>query len=912
MNLFFEFMKTIFSLFLLLISSVSFAQTALITGVVKDKLSKEPIPGATVSIANKKVVSDFDGNYSISDVPYGTYKIQFAAVEMDTVEFSIKVNSATIIQNIELGGGTEFEEIKVIANINTDRITPIPLTRITAEKIAEELGSRDLPMILNATPGVYATQTGGGDGDARISVRGFDQRNIGVMIDGVPVNDMENGAVYWSNWFGLDAITNQIQVQRGLGATKLSMPSVGGSMNILTNGIGNRKGGTIKQEFVTGNFIRTSVTYNTGLMKNGFGVTGSLSYKQGDGWVDGTPTQGKFYYVKVQKKTKNHLISFSAFGAPQKHGQRSFYQPIQYWDTTYAKELGATLSYSGFLNKGIRYNQHWGYINRGGSREILNERENFYHKPQLTLKDFWTVNKKLSISNIAYMSIGRGGGTRAANTGALLYDSLGRIDWDNIVLNNQVDQLFGGPAIDPAYSMTELKATQVLVASYNNHFWVGYLPQFSYEASKELKIAGGLDYRFYKGEHYQEIHDILGGDYYINTANKNNANPMQRLGDKIALNTFNNHRDGLVQWGGVFGSVEYATSRWSGFLNLSGVINAYKGVDYFEKKQLVLSDTTLRIGANDTIVYNGQTYTAASEGLEYYQTDWKTIPGGTIKLGGSYILNENSNIYVNLGYLSRTPLFNNVVDNNTNTFFQAIENEVIQAVELGYSFSGKKFGMNINGYYTNWINKPFPFGVSVPDPSDPTNTIQVNINGMDAIHMGAEIDMAYEFNKKLSAEFMFSLGNWTWNSADTFRLEEFNLNYGFDAKGVHVGDAAQTMLNASIRYAAFKNFYIKAQYQWFDRYYANFSPFALQGENAGREAWQIPSYGLLNAFIGYSRKFEPFGVFINASVTNILGTEYIADANDNATTGPDTFDATSANVMFGMGRRFNLTVGINF
>jgi hypothetical protein len=257
-------------------------------------------------------------------------------------------------------------------------------------------------------------------------------------------------------------------------------------------------------------------------------------------------------------------------------------------------------------------------------------------------------------------------------------------------------------------------------------------------------------------------------------------------------------------------------------------------------------------------------------------------------------------------------LFNNVVDNNTNSFFEAIENEVIQAVELGYSFSGKKFGMNINGYYTNWINKPFPFGISVPDPADPTNTIQVNINGMDAIHMGAEIDMAYEFSKKLSAEFMFSLGNWTWNSADTFRLEEFNLNYGFDAKGVHVGDAAQTMLNASVRYAPFKNFYVKAQYQWFDRYYANFSPFALQGANAGREAWQIPSYGLMNAFIGYSRKFEPFGIFFNASVTNILGTEYISDANDNATTGPDTFDANSANVMFGMGRRFNLTVGINF
>ncbi len=48
------------------------------------------------------------------------------------------------------------------------------------------LGSQDIPMILNTTPSVYATQQGGGAGDARINVRGFNQRNVAVMINGVP------------------------------------------------------------------------------------------------------------------------------------------------------------------------------------------------------------------------------------------------------------------------------------------------------------------------------------------------------------------------------------------------------------------------------------------------------------------------------------------------------------------------------------------------------------------------------------------------------------------------------------------------------------------------------------------------------------------------------------------------------
>jgi hypothetical protein len=75
---------------------------------------------------------------------------------------------------------------------------------------------------------------GGGDGDARVSIRGFNSQNVQVLIDGIPMNDMFNGRVFWSNWFGLDNLTSGVQVQRGLGASKLSIPAIGGTMNILT------------------------------------------------------------------------------------------------------------------------------------------------------------------------------------------------------------------------------------------------------------------------------------------------------------------------------------------------------------------------------------------------------------------------------------------------------------------------------------------------------------------------------------------------------------------------------------------------------------------------------------------------------------------------------------------------------
>lgn len=913
-----------FLAFILVVLPLSiFAQTSEVTVVVNDYATKESVPFAKVKLSEKfKGTANENGTITFANVPYGQYSLSVSME--DTLVTVVKVDKVISKFTISLGQSLELDEVQVIGGAVTGRRTPVPVTRISPKKIQEELGSRDIPMLLNATPGVYATQQGGGDGDARITVRGFDQRNVGVMIDGVPVNDMENGAVYWSNWFGLDAITSSIQVQRGLGATKLAMPSVGGTINILTAGVGNRKGTTFKQEYGTGNMLRSTISYNSGMLKNGFGFTLSGSYKQGQGWVDGTPSQGAFVYAKVQKKYKSHLISLSAFMAPQRHGQRSFNQRIQYWDTTDANEIGVPIDQNAIYNRGIRYNEHWGYVTdhgkdgtfRSGDKRILNERLNYYNKPQITLKDFWQVNKKLSISNLAYASIGRGGGTKLSNYGAAVRAADGTIDWDKIIYNNQYTSFFGqiSPNIDPLYSSTEFKANQILTASVNNHFWVGYLGQFNYQMNDNWNFSGGIDYRNYKGTHYREVKDLLGGGYILNFSDENSTSPMKRVGDKIADDDkpYEHHRDGKVQWTGAFGQVEYTSTRWTAFVNLTTVYNGYKGIDYFEKKTLDLGDTTLRIGANDTINYNGQQYTSSSEGVEDFQTEWKWIPGATFKAGASYVLTEKSSIFMNVGYLSRTPMFTNVVDNNLNKFFGEIENEKIAALEAGYSFASKSFGININAYATNWQNKPFTNGLAVPDPLDPTSTIRINVNGMDAIHYGAELDLAYQYNKKWSAEVMLSYGDWRWNSSQTITLPQYqNQTISFDAKGVHVGDAPQSTYAGAIRYEAFKNFFIKAQYMYFDRYYAQFNPFILNGANAGRESWKIPGYGMLNLFAGYKLKMKKHELLFNAMVQNALNSRFIADATLSSTYGPG-FDAASAGVMYGNGFRFNCSVAIQF
>lgn len=903
-------------------AELSFSQSAAkITGEVSENATNQLLSGAKITLYNnkgivvKRAMSNSQGIYEMTDVTFGDYSITFKMMGFDSMVQEIQVSKPLVIVNFFIGASQEYREIKVIGNLAGSQNVPVAVTKIPLQKITEELGSRDLPMLLNGTPGVYATQQGGGDGDARINVRGFDQRNVGVMIDGVPVNDMENGAVYWSNWFGLDAITAQMQVQRGLGATKIAMPSIGGTINIITQGVSNKPGGTFRQEYGTGNLLRSTLSYNTGMTKSGWGLTFSASYKQADGWVYGTPSQGKFGYIKVSKKLDKHLMTFSAFAAPQEHGQRSFTQAIQYFDEGMARDLGAPIDTNLiFSNMGIRFNQHWGYqTNSDGKKEILNERLNFYSKPQFTLKDFWTVNDKLSISNIAYVSIGRGGGTSIFNSSALLRDSSGLINWDLVIKENQVNSLFGTPNTDPIYHPTEIKSSQILMASINNHFWAGYLSQFNYTYSKKLEFSGGIDFRYYQGAHYQVITNLLGGDYFVSTADKNDADPMQRVGDKIAKNTFNADRDGIVQWSGAFGQMEYTGKKLSYFVNVSGILNGYKGVDRFQKRVLDLGDTVLRIGALDTITYNGVTYDASNKELKYYATDWKFLPGFTFKSGLSYQVQKFATAYVNLGYLNRTPQFSNVIDNNSNSFFGEIVNEKILSAEGGYNYAKEKFGFNVNAYATNWKNKPFPYGVPVPDPNDPTESIRVNINGLDAIHLGGEFDAAFKFNKKLSGDVMVSIGQWIWNSSKTVIIPQYDsLEFTFDAKGVHVGDAAQTALAVSLRYEPIKNGYLKVQLQYFDRYYANFDPFTLKGDDGGRDSWKMPSYTLLNVFAGYKFPFKTFSLLTTATITNALNNTFISDATNNRNDPYQNFDAQSASVMFGGGFRFNVSLAIQF
>ena len=110
----------------------------------------------------------------------------------------------------------EIEALQVTGTIIKDRKTPFPHSSLTSEDIELRTASRDITAVMADAPGVYFTESKGGAGDSRVYIRGFDQENSATLINGVPVNDMENGRMYWSNWDGMIDIASAIQIQKGL------------------------------------------------------------------------------------------------------------------------------------------------------------------------------------------------------------------------------------------------------------------------------------------------------------------------------------------------------------------------------------------------------------------------------------------------------------------------------------------------------------------------------------------------------------------------------------------------------------------------------------------------------------------------------------------------------------------------
>lgn len=798
-----------------------------------------------------------------------------------------------------------LQDVIVSQSVAVQRKTPVAVSTVTADEITYKLGGQEFPEILKSTPGVYVTKDGGGFGDAKINMRGFQSANVAVMVNGVPVNDMEWGGVYWSNWAGLSDVTRSMQTQRGLGASKISAPSVGGSVNIVTNGIDAKKGGTFSFGVGNDGLYNLSLSLSTGLTKNGWAMSILAAKRWGDGYIQGTNFEGYNWFVNISKRINDrHQLSLTAFGAPQKHGQRNALN-----DGLTIAEWQKAKNFMGEKDM-YRYNASYGFDKNGKQRySSFNE----YHKPQISLNHQWQIDYKSSLSTALYMSIGRGSG----------YSGQGRTSADRNAWKGTnygiLNTTFRNPDGTFAYDkIQELNAASidgsrmVMSKNNNNHMWYGLLSTYTNQITPSLELSAGVDVRYYIGEHNNEIIDLYDGKYFIDDNSRRNVKASDNIaaadptwqyeklqvGDKVYRDY-----DGHVHQEGVFAQLEWTRNKLNAFVSGSISNTGYWRYDRFY-------------------------YDA-----EHAESDHVNFLGYTVKGGANYNITDKHNVFANLGYISRAPFFSGgafLQSTTSNVTNPDPLNERVFSAELGYGFRSGIFTANLNAYYTLWMDKSFVRSTQMSNG----DYARINLGGVDARHMGIELDFSLRPTRWMDITGMLSLGNWIWDSNTKGYIYDSQgqpMTAALDGtvasgimaddhawlflkqKGIKVGGSAQTTGAIGVTVRPMKGLRVSADWNAYGNNYADF--WLGSGLNGNqtievKDPWRIPWGHQLDLSASYRFKIGNIFATIYGNVNNVYNYNYIMDAQSDALQEGIWQNAYA--VMYSFGRTYTVRVKINF
>ncbi len=794
----------------------------------------------------------------------------------------------------------ELEEVVLIGggviDLAEDRNTPVAASTIKGSEIQKKIGTQDITMTLVNTPSVYVAGQGGGFGDTRIAVRGFEQDNTAYMLNGQPINGMEDGKMYWSNWSGMNDVASVVQIQRGLGASKLAISSVGGTVNFVMKSTDKREGGFAYAGFANDNYLKATYSYDTG-KKGKWATSFLMSHWQGDGYNEGTMGQGQTYFLSVGYDVNDkHSLNFLMTGAPQWH------------DQNFGKSIDSYLEY------GRKYNNNWGMY----GDTYMTERRNFYHKPVFNLNWDWEIDDSSSLSTVAYASTGNGGGT--GGRGQRIRNDRGNIDYDAIYGYNLSTSGAGGNyAAEGGY---------VTRASMNMHNWLGLVMKYEKTINDNLTLNVGADLRTYYGEHFRVVenfHGLTSWQENIRLRDQNNnhqtygsygtyknvittrdmaANPWSATfasfdqDEKIAYSN-----DERISYAGIFTQLEYTSDNFSTFFQGAVSSQSHQRFDHYQYADQTLLDGTSS-QSTGTPLPGGITDGVDSEKVDNI--------GYNAKAGAGWDLGADGKVFVNAGYYSRQPYHDNIYLNYTNQVNPLTSNETVIGLEAGYSYSSPNFSTNVNLYRTSWADRV----VTSFNVQNDVVTFTTN-EGVEQLHQGIEVDFTAKPQPDMpyTLKGFVSIGDWVYVGEALSRVTDEDQNVistsSSDVDGGKVGDAAQFTAGLGIDLQLAERLSMDSDIRFYDNLYADVG--------AVKENLKVPSYHVVDMGMSYKMYVGEDGNSLNIrlNVNNVMDNVYINELRTNIAAGDGTgvlYDGidTANQGYFGMGRTWNVGLRYKF
>ena len=896
--------KIVLSLFIVF-SFISINAQNIVTGTVIDNTG-EHIMGASVSVdgTNIGTITDKKGKFKLDNVPEGKVKLVLSFPDFGSSFIDINVKGNTEAGKIKIEKqNLEFDYRELF----TDRVNNTNSTiHFDTLKGSKFNSFNDNLFSLFDHSSVFVSTQGGGWNDHRVSVRGFGQENIGFFINGIPVNDAFTGDFDWSRWANIADFSESVQLQKGLGNTKLNSRALAGSFNFLT-GVGDKKaGGDIKFSYSSGNAYKAMIKANSGLIGKVFSMSSGIINSSGSGIVDKTWHDSWSFYLGSRLKIKNkHVIDFFGYVTPNSHGQNIRQQNIASYSHDLAESIGDynQVALTRFTENpsGVMFNSDWNKINTSYSgkqyrygkeldrkyTDFLNSHEKYNENSIFNI--LWSAqwsNKITQLTSFYYTGI-NGGQTKPY--GQMVYDFLntngGIIDFNAVNTSNTN------------------ASNGILVNDVDNQKSLGGISKLIFEWSRNLNSTLGFEYNTTNSDNFLEIRDLLGGKYFIDNASELRGLDFQaKLGDTIGSNYGKN-----TVRGGSFIQTEFTNDdlAFNFMFGWNGQI--YSLTDRFKKGT--------KTNQKDSLYY------LKSGLLSSYQA----------KIGVKYNINDLMVAYGNAGFSLRPALFSDVIFAGKSTIASEPESEYFLNYELGflYTTSDKKMKARAGLYLISCNNEIKSF-------------YTVNASGIKDVHYvagisssfkGIEIDLQYKLLKSLDLILSGSLSDnkftnnisGSYTTYETGVKNEIATNYYL--LNMKTGLAPATQFSLAALWEPTKNSELLLSMRHLRDYYSNWdmtSRIKEESDENGKliKSWKIPPSTILDIRANHTFNIKSrYELTVFGTLNNILNSAYIQDATDNGIQNGhiikdskgnviNDHKAERAEVFVGLPRNF--TIGLQF
>lgn len=461
----------------LFFTSLAFGQSFELTGRVVDEETKAPLAKASIVLNRSKggAIADSNGYFKISYSGNVDTRVRVSYIGYQAVDIVLSKTGDAVWDIGLKRSAMPAQSVVVTAAFGDESLPMTTYNKMSKTEISQNYTVQDVPQFLSSMPSaIWYSEGGSGVGYNYLTLRGFDQRRIAVMVNGVPQNDPEDHNVYWIDFPDILGNSELIQVQRGSGSGIYGYPAIGGAINIVTSNVTAKPEIHIGAQVGNYNTRKYSVTMNSGLIDSKYSIFAKLSQTLSTGYRNLGWEIVNSYYLSAVRFDGSLTSQVNFYGGPFQDGL--VYTGLPKFAVKDKKLRKLNYSYWEANNNSFTY-----------FTERRPEEQEMFSQPHFELLNEYKLGSNVTFNSALFLVLGQG-----------YYDfdgTWGTYDYFRMTPANGFTTV-----TDPANTYV----SNALIRAQVNNKQYGWLPRVNIKLD-DVEINAGAEFRFHRSKHWGNL-----------------------------------------------------------------------------------------------------------------------------------------------------------------------------------------------------------------------------------------------------------------------------------------------------------------------------------------------------------------------------------------------------------------------